>query len=742
VSKVVGFIVGAVLVVAGILTGNVGLIIQGSAMIVTQAVVDLTMPKAPARQASEMQIQLGEQPRAIFVGEGFTAGSLVDGFNYGGKYGTDWEVLVIRLADEPCESLTGFYVNDEWNAYVGDGLYPRYDDQLVLYFRANTSTDPLPSIVTTHGPGWTSADIGRSGCDVIVAYKADKADDKHPGWPGGRPRFGFVLKGGKRYDPRKDSTVGGSGTHRWTDSSTWEWSENPTVCRYNWARGIFADGAVSNPAQLLVGRGLTAAEAPPANIFAAANLCDEVVDGAPRYRVAGPIYANQEFIDVEGMFALATGGSVITREGSVELEPGQSKSVVVTITDADLMSGGKVSWNHAILSESDAEWVNSVVARYIEPTQQWNDFAAPIVRSSGDIIADGKPREASITLRLVKDQKQALRIADINRRLGRLLGRAVVQLGPRFCQNEEGDWIAWQSDRYFGGATRTFRIEAYSIDEKWQSTWTLREISSSVFGDDGAYDDDQTVATPTTPPPDIGAPDSGNWSLAAVTLANGGVSVPALEITGNSSDDDAVGAIIVEYWKDDGVINPITNPDDPVWVMEGTHSPTMTKVDITSVQGGQAYYAAVTYLVSGIAGDRLVLGPVTVANVDVSGAIDAAASAPATATEAIAAGAFVNVYSVSGAAKIRNANATDASKPCNGFVATAITSGATGSVRGSGGKITGLSGLTPGATYYLGTTAGTITTTAPTTDGNLVQEIGVAVSATELLFNPKQGTQR
>jgi hypothetical protein len=32
-------------------------------MIVTQAIVDLTMPKTPARQASEMSIALGEQPR-------------------------------------------------------------------------------------------------------------------------------------------------------------------------------------------------------------------------------------------------------------------------------------------------------------------------------------------------------------------------------------------------------------------------------------------------------------------------------------------------------------------------------------------------------------------------------------------------------------------------------------------------------------------------------------------------------
>jgi hypothetical protein len=423
--KVVGFIIGVALIAVGIYTGNVGLIIQGSAMIITQAVVDLTMPKTPARQASEMTLQLGEQPRSMFVGEGFTAGSLVDGFNYGGKYGTDWECLAIRLADHKCFELVGFYVNDEFNAYVGDGLYPAYDDQLEFYFRADTTNDPLPALVTTNGPGWTAGDIGQSGCDVIVCYKSDKQDDKHPGWPGGRPRFGFVLKGKLCYDPRLDSTVaGGSGAHRFDDPSTWEWSDNAAVVRYNWVRGVFANDAVSDPAALLVGRGLTAAEAPPENVIAAANLCDETVDGAARYRVAGPIYANQEHIEVEEMFALATGGSTVTRQGSVELEPGAAKSISFSFTDDDIVVGTNVSWNFGVLSEASAEYINSVVARFVDPDQKWNDHAAPVVRDPHDIITDGKPREAQLSLRLVRHVGQALRIAEIARRFGRLWGGA------------------------------------------------------------------------------------------------------------------------------------------------------------------------------------------------------------------------------------------------------------------------------------------------------------------------------
>lgn len=43
------------------------------------------------------------------------------------------------------------------------------------------------------------------------------------------------VRGRKVYDPRKDSTqVGGIGTHRLADPSTWEWSDNPSLCLADW----------------------------------------------------------------------------------------------------------------------------------------------------------------------------------------------------------------------------------------------------------------------------------------------------------------------------------------------------------------------------------------------------------------------------------------------------------------------------------------------------------------------------
>lgn len=107
------------------------------------------------------------------------------------------------------------------------------------------------------------------------------------------------------------------------------------------------------------------------------------------------------------------------------------------------------------------------------------------------------------------------------------------------------------------------------------------------------------------------------------------------------------------------------------------------------------------------------------------------------ASENLAAGDLVNVWNDSGTIKARKADATSPSKRAHGFVLSSVTSGATATVYFEG-TITGLSSLTLGGTYFLSTTAGGLTTTAPSTVGHIVQEVGAAISATELSFEPQQ----
>jgi hypothetical protein len=107
------------------------------------------------------------------------------------------------------------------------------------------------------------------------------------------------------------------------------------------------------------------------------------------------------------------------------------------------------------------------------------------------------------------------------------------------------------------------------------------------------------------------------------------------------------------------------------------------------------------------------------------------------ASEALSAGDLVNFHNNTGTVNMRKADADVAGREAHGFVLSAVSSSASGTVYPEENVVTGLSGLTPGATQFLSATAGARTETAPSTSGNYVQIVGVALSSTEMLFRPE-----
>jgi hypothetical protein len=105
------------------------------------------------------------------------------------------------------------------------------------------------------------------------------------------------------------------------------------------------------------------------------------------------------------------------------------------------------------------------------------------------------------------------------------------------------------------------------------------------------------------------------------------------------------------------------------------------------------------------------------------------------ASEAISAGALINVWNNAGTLNVRNANGATGLES-HGFVLAAIANGAAGTVYFSGIN-SALSGLTPGADYYLSdSAAGGVVSASPTTAGHYSQIVGTALSATAMQFTP------
>jgi hypothetical protein len=107
----------------------------------------------------------------------------------------------------------------------------------------------------------------------------------------------------------------------------------------------------------------------------------------------------------------------------------------------------------------------------------------------------------------------------------------------------------------------------------------------------------------------------------------------------------------------------------------------------------------------------------------------------ATATEALSAGVFVNLYGDGGVLSARLADNSNG-RVAKGFVLDAVADAAEATVYHLDEVNSGLSGLAPGDDYWLGTAGGVIAVPLDEADdgnaGKISQHLGTAISATEL----------
>lgn len=103
------------------------------------------------------------------------------------------------------------------------------------------------------------------------------------------------------------------------------------------------------------------------------------------------------------------------------------------------------------------------------------------------------------------------------------------------------------------------------------------------------------------------------------------------------------------------------------------------------------------------------------------------------ASVTIAAGELANLFLSGGVIQARKSDASAIGTRAWGWAPNAIAAADMGIIYLQGGWNGGFGGLTIGATYYVSaTTPGGISTTAPVAVGTIRQEVGIALSATDL----------
>lgn len=109
--------------------------------------------------------------------------------------------------------------------------------------RLNDLALPAGSTVTTYTGAQTTVDAtlaaaflaqGITYADTLEGY-AFSVVSMPMSAVDGALGFSARVLGRRLYDPRKDSTAGGSGPHRLANPATWEWSDNPSLALADWA---------------------------------------------------------------------------------------------------------------------------------------------------------------------------------------------------------------------------------------------------------------------------------------------------------------------------------------------------------------------------------------------------------------------------------------------------------------------------------------------------------------------------
>lgn len=446
------------------------------------------------------------------------AGAQLSRLMVAGEYVDDLE------PSETVHDLEGMVINGKPRVFVTwhDGTQTAADP----YMLANYSDDP--------DRPWSEDMIGTGVAYAVITFVYTRA--KFNNLPGVR----FEVVGIPVYDPRLDSTVGGSGAHRWGDPATYEPSGNPLVLVYNILRGIsFEDGSVW-------GGRAKADDLPLDNWFAAMNECDvqiELEGGGtePQYRAGLEVGVDETPAAIIEELLKTASAEVSEIGGTYKVRVGPPALPVYFFTDDDVVVTAAESLN----PYPGLDGVhNAIHANYPAPDALWETRDAPALYNAEWEAEDGGRQlvaDVSLPAAYSGTQVQRLMQAWINDE--RRFRRHSLTLPPDAAILEPLDVAAWTS------ASNGYTSKAFEIAELGDDLTTVLQSISIREREAGDFvwvpgTDERVIYHPPTTVTVPAARTVPGWDLLAAEIvdASGAQRRPALALIWDGSDmEDASG---------------------------------------------------------------------------------------------------------------------------------------------------------------------------------------------------------
>lgn len=482
-------VVAAVKAVAAWKIGSfaIGQYIIGS--VVSYAIGQITAkkPKMPERFEQGLKVNNTSNTYAIPVVYGRRR---IGGSEYRAVTGSDnkylWRIMVVSEGE--IEEVEDILLNEK---SIDDNYYSGY----VSYGKSNRGQQTAADFdLNLHVPNWTDEHIGKNIAYIWARLKFDTDV-----FPQGLPKLNALVKGKKVYDPRLDTTVaGGSGSHRTSDESTWEWSENPALCILDYLTNT------------IYGRGVPYEDIDLNSFMVEADYCDETItlrDAAgndlpnqKRYTCNGVVNPEEESLNVLRDLLASCRGALVSPNDKFRLVIDKPANSVFTFDEDNILG----AWT--ITGAGTRGKKNRIQTRFFDKDNRY-DEAITLTTSSGgtDFLAqdNGRILQSDIALNFTNERIRADILAQHLLKQLRLSWKVSFTCNIKGIAVEAMDVIAikhpavgWDSGELSNG--KLFRVNLVEILDTDTIKITAEEYDSSVY----TFDVNTPQASPTTNLPD------------------------------------------------------------------------------------------------------------------------------------------------------------------------------------------------------------------------------------------------
>lgn len=450
-------------------------------------------PRAPGIQ-TDVTTSGGTEYQKFVVGKFATAGHLVAPPYSHTESGVPNEFLtyIIEVSNIAGVGLSRVIIDGNYSD-IGATAHADYgfpllgqtkdgtDNAWVKFYDGNqTIADPM--LVEKYGAHserpWTAANVGAGIAYAIMTFRYNRDVFNN------LPKVTFELDGIPLYDPRKDTTVGGSGAHRWDDLSTWEVSRNPILMIYNIMRGLPLPGGE------IFGGEVLWLDLPFSNWIAGMNACESVIAGAagnrPQFEAGLEISVGDEPAGVIEELLKTCLGQITERGGEFRVRVGAPAAPVYFLTDEDIVISDKRDLKPFPGLEAT---FNGITASYAEPNSLWKGSDAPALYNAAWETEDGgRRRAATMSVPACSNLAQVQQVMQAYINDERRLIVHTMVLPPDAIALDPLDTISWTSEEN-GYTSKIFEIVSrVSRPGTLLQEFVIRERDPSDYSWDGSIE--------------------------------------------------------------------------------------------------------------------------------------------------------------------------------------------------------------------------------------------------------------